>query len=456
MSRECHLEDTLTILLLAQVLRLGGSFGGGDDGGEVILIAATGEGHGGVECEVDVGVGLHAGAPLIHGLVFDGDTGGVADPAIGVTHEGPSFGEGGGGRRDVAEGFEFPAQFLFGRRVEPSGRCGGLGALVGDPIEGRLATAAADGHIHVAVLRADDDIGHGERTTGRKDFLAGFPAAAFWRQVDGVERGEGPIAGEERALVGGGELSARAHRRSRRGARTHVDQRGLHVERRERVIAGARAPTQLAAGRAQVDTRRAVPRGAHVPFHIRIVGEDIAVGGHGAIVRIAETRRHADPILTVLIHAGDPAADGLDAGRVAVGIFKLLQQIVLVVMLGGCARLFVVGQLGVVAADHEDGAIAVEHQLVRAVFARALERAQHRLLGVGAVTLDIAEAPDVALALFARAGVEGAVGEEQAVAADGLRLNLGRDGLARVLEGDMPEHAALVAGDQVTIGRDGE
>ena len=89
----------------------------------------------------------------------------------------------------------------------------------------------------------------------------------------------------------------------------------------------------------------------------------------------------------------------------AVGVFIFLQEVVLVVTLHRRASLLIVGQLGVVAADHEDRAVAVEDELVRAVFAGALERADHGLFGVGAVALGVAQAPDVALALLARAGV---------------------------------------------------
>ena len=93
---------------------------------------------------------------------------------------------------------------------------------------------------------------------------------------------------------------------------------------------------------------------------------------------------------------------------------------------------------------------------MRAVFAGAFERADHGLLGVGAVALGVAQAPDVTLALLARASVQGAVGEEESVAAEELRVDLGDDRLVGVLQGDAPEHAALVAGDEVAFRRDRE
>ena len=140
----------------------------------------------------------------------------------------------------------------------------------------------------------------------------------------------------------------------------------------------------------------------------------------------------------------------------AVGVFVFLQKVVFVVTLHRRAGLLVVGQLGVVAADHEDGAITVEHELVWAVFARALERADQGLFGVGAVALGVAQTPDVALTLLARAGVKRPVGEEQAVAAEELSVDLGDDGLVGILQRDAPEHAALVAGDEVAFRRDRE
>jgi hypothetical protein len=59
-----------------------------------------------------------------------------------MTHERPGLIKGGGGRGDVAEGFEFAAELLFRRGVEPGDGRGGLGALISDAIERGLAAAA--------------------------------------------------------------------------------------------------------------------------------------------------------------------------------------------------------------------------------------------------------------------------------------------------------------------------
>ena len=455
-TRKGDVEDAQAVLTQTEILGFRGRVGGGDDGREIGRTAAAGESQGGVERKVEIGVGLYAGAPSVDRLVLDGDASGEAHPEIRVTHVRPGFVERRGRRGDVAESFEFTTELLLRCGVEPGDRRGGLRSLVSDAIERGLAAATTDGHVHVAVLRADHRVGDGERLTRGEDFLAGLPAAAFRREVNCVERGEGPVTREERALIGGGELGASAHGGAGRAARTDVDERGLHVERGESVVASTGAPAELAARGAEVDAGRTIPRGAHVPLHVGVVGEDIAVRGDRAIVRIAEASGHADPILAVLIHTGDPAADGLDAGGVAVGVFVFLQKVVFVVTLHRCADLLVVGQLGVVAADHEDRAVAVEDELVWAVFARALERADHGLFGVGAVALGVAQTPDVALALLARAGVKRPVGEEQAVAAEELRVDLGDDGLVGILQRDAPEHAALVAGDEVAFRRDGE
>ena len=88
---EGDLEDAETILLDADILARGGGLGRGDDGGEVFLAAAAREGERGVEGEVGVARGLHAVAPAGDRLVLDGDAGGEADPAVGVTHERPGL-----------------------------------------------------------------------------------------------------------------------------------------------------------------------------------------------------------------------------------------------------------------------------------------------------------------------------------------------------------------------------
>ena len=366
--------------------------------------------------------------------MFDGDAGGKAHPAVGVAHERPGFLERRRGRSDIAQGLEFTTEFLFRGGVEPCHGRGGFLAFVADAIERSLSATTADGHIHMAILRADDGIGHGEGLAGGEDFLASLPSAALWYEVNGVERGVSPIAGEERMLIGGGEFSACAHRATRRAAWADVDQRRLHIEFGDRVIAGARAPAELASRRAEVDAGRAIPRRPHVPFHIRVVRENIAVWGDCAVIRIAETGRHANPVFPVFIHAGNPASDGLDANGVAIGVLEFLQQIVFVVMFGGGSDNFVVGKFRVVTAEDQDGAVAVENELVRAVFTCALEGAKHRLLGVRTVTLGIADAPDVAFTFFAGAAVKRAMGEEQAVTADKFRVDFGDDGLGRILQ----------------------
>ena len=230
-TRKGDVEDAQAVLTQTEILGFCGRVGGGDDGREIGRTAAAGESQGGVERKVEIGVGLHAGAPGVDRLVLDGDASGEAHPEIRVTHVRPSFVERRGGRGDVAESFEFTAELLLGGGVKPGDRRGGLRSLVGDAIERGLTATTTDGHVHVAVLRTDHRVGNGEWLAGGEDFFARLPAAAFWREVNRVERGEGPITREERALIGSGELGAGAHGGAGRAARTDVDERGLHVER---------------------------------------------------------------------------------------------------------------------------------------------------------------------------------------------------------------------------------
>ena len=59
----------------------------------------------------------------------------------------------------------------------------------------------------------------------------------------------------------------------------------------------------------------------------------------------------------------------------AVGVLEFLQQIIFVVMFCGCTGNFVVGKFRMVTAEDQDGAVAVENELVRAVFTCAFEGA---------------------------------------------------------------------------------
>jgi len=143
-------------------------------------------------------------------LALDGGAGGEADEAIGAGEVRPSDGDGLGARAFGVKRVESLAEFGFRRRRERADRSRALGAGVGDAIERGLRAAAADGEIHGAVTGVDDHIGERKRFAGDEFFFVGGEGGAVGFEVERVERAVGPIGGEERALVFGGEFGAGA------------------------------------------------------------------------------------------------------------------------------------------------------------------------------------------------------------------------------------------------------
>ena len=109
--------------------------------------------------------------PLIDGLGFDGDAGGVADEAIVAGKMWPGFLD----RGDIfvpLEALEFAAQLAgLGSLgvVDVFGGGGGFVADVASTEHGRLGATAADREVEQAVL-ADRGVGDGQRRTEHEIF----------------------------------------------------------------------------------------------------------------------------------------------------------------------------------------------------------------------------------------------------------------------------------------------
>ena len=96
--------------------------------------------------------------------------------------------------------------------------------------------------------------------------------------MDGVEHAVAPVVDEVSSLVLGGKLGAVAERDAGGRAGADVDDRREAVDVIGGPFAGAAAPAELAAAGQRGSTRVGrVPRRAHVPFHVGIVGEQLAV-----------------------------------------------------------------------------------------------------------------------------------------------------------------------------------
>ena len=138
--------------------------------------------------------------------------------------------------------------------------------------------------------------------------------------MNGTHRAERPVADVESALIFGGELCAVAEGHANRRTGADVGQRRQAVGEAGGPLAGAAAPAEFAAAGGMVDTRRPVPGGAEIPFHVGVVDKHLAVGIEGEVVGIAIATGPHLPRLSLRIGAHDIAARREDSHGMAVGV----------------------------------------------------------------------------------------------------------------------------------------
>ena len=161
------------------------------------------------------------------------------------------------------------------------------GALPAQPIDAAVGTATAGGEVEGAV-RAHVEVGdvegpafedgrHSRRITGARPL-----------ELHGVDLSPRPVADEQRSLepLRKHDVVVRYHARRRAG--TDVERRRQAVEVGLGPFGPAAPPAQLGTHGNVVDPRRPIPGRADVPFHVGIVGKQLAVRVEGHVVGIAK------------------------------------------------------------------------------------------------------------------------------------------------------------------------
>lgn len=383
--------------------------------------------------------------------------------AVGVIERGPGFGEDGLGIGGAGvELLQLAAE--PGVCIHGLGGDGGGGVLagVGDAIDGGLGAAAADGEIHGAVLRMDDDVGEGQGLAVDELLLPRGVAGAGGGEVDGIHGAVGPVVDEEGALVFRGELGAGAEGDAGGAAEADVDDGGEAVGVVAGPLAGAAAPAELGAAGAVVHAGGAIPGGADVPLHVGVVAEELALGAEGDVELVAEAGAEELEVFAIGIHGADVAAGGEAAAGVAVGIPEAGQELILTPLpTGGAGGIEILGEVGVVAAVEEDAcAIGADGHGVEAVLATAFHGVELVDLVELVVAAGVGEAVEaVVLAVLVDHDVEAVEGVEEAVGlahVDGELLGLEGGGGADGRDGHAVDAAVLVAGDEAALLVDGE
>ena len=226
-------------------------------------------------------------------------------------------------------------------------------------------------------------------------------------------------------------------------------------------FAGAGAPTEVGAGGAVVDAGGAIPGGADVPFHVGVVGEEVAGGVEGDVELVAEAVAEEFDVGAVRVHGADEAAGGEEAAGVAVGVPHAGEEVVFGPEGGGAGAVDAGGELGVVAAVEVDAfAIGAEGHGVEAVLTAAVHGDEFFGFVVLVVGVGVGEAVEaVVFAVFVDHDVEGAVGVEEAVGFahfDGEFFGFEGGGGADGGQGHAVEGAVLVGGDEAPFVVEGE
>ena len=320
--------------------------------------------------------------------------GGEADEAVLAGQVGPGLGEGSGPVPSRCRVSSLWRSFASAVGATFGGGRGAFAAGVGHAIERGLAAAAADGEIHRAVFLADDRVGERHRLAGDEFLFLGLEARAVRLEVDRPHGAVGPVEREHGALVFRGKLRAGAEDGAGRRAGADVDGAGQRVRIIRRPAAGTGAPAVVAAADDVVDAGGHVPRRAHVPLHVGVVGEELAVGIEGDVVLVAEAAGEELDAFAVRVGFADVAAGGEDAAGVAVGVPQAGDQVVLADGdRAGVVEVF--RDFGVVAVGEVDRfAIRAEDDAVGAVFAAAVAFADELGLVELVVAVGVPQAPE--------------------------------------------------------------
>ena len=420
------------------------------------LVADASEGDQRLDCGLRIFFLERALGPRCGGLALDRDTRGPAHKTVLVPEIRPCFRDGFGAGAFEMQRFQTASQLRLLRRRQRGHARGRLPSGVGHAVERRLPAAAADEKIHRAIRRVDEEVGERQRFSADKLLLHRLEARAVGHEVDGVHRAVGPVIREKGALIFRREFCAGAkHRASRAaGADVHGGGQGVRVIRRPAARAGA--PSVVAAAHAVVDACRHVPRHAHVPFHVAVVGEQLAVRIEGDVVMIAEAGAKQLDFFSVRIGFDRVTAGRENAARVAVGVPHPGEQVILAPGVGGAHHRLAGRRFGVVASDEINApAVRPKNHTVRPVFTAAIDLAEQFGRVELVVGRPVFQAPETLLAgALVHHDVEAVEREKQPVRAADVRMERLDGGLglrADWRHGDAKQSASLVANDQAVF-----
>ena len=158
-----------------------------------------------------------------------------------------------------------------------------------------------------------------------------------------------PVTDEKCVLVLGGKLGSVSEGYPSRRPRAHIHHRTKGVTAIIHEFPGTRTPPVISSVNHMIDSGRAVPRRIHVPFHIRVIGEELSLAVQSRIVLVAEARGHYFPGLPLGVDLSDVPERSFSTLHV---ILQGGMQLVFGPQFGHPGMAVILGQLRLVTHDH--------------------------------------------------------------------------------------------------------
>ena len=183
--------------------------------------------------------------------------------------------------------------------------------------------------------------------------------------MHGVQLSVGPIADEKGILILCGKFGSVPEAYAGGGTGTHVNHGAKGITAIIHEFTGTRAPPELGSVDDVVYPRGAVPGGVHVPFHIRIIGEDFSFPVDCGVVLVAESGGKHFPGFPLGIDLGNMSEWSLGAFH---EILQGWKELVFGPQFRDSGMAVILRQLGLVAHHHvEVLAIRSKQDRVRTV-----------------------------------------------------------------------------------------
>ena len=333
----------------------------------------------------------------------------------------------------------------------------GLGHVVSSPthtVEPRLRASPAGDQIEIP-LRTEVEVRDVQGPTGQEGPNVSVVGPALGLQLNRENPTVCPIAQEHAPIPGRGEVGTMAARHPRRTARIHLEHGGKRVRTVHRPLRAPAPPAVLCAGHQMEEPWGAVPGSPHVPFHVRVVGEELTVPIEVQVVWIAHPARHDLPLPTLEIGSQQNPGRNLDSVGVPPWIPDAFEHVVFRPADERRGRSTSLRQGGVVPVHHPEVPVGTEHQSVRTMLGAAPIGRQSFGDLVSVVSIEIAKTPQATVLIWLLRNVDVQVVpecEQPLGRADVLVQPLdARRSSGTIGDGDPEKRSRLGRDDQATV-----